>query len=97
MTVQPHTFISPSADSRRAVVSYWQKYEHSVLLNHLRGLNLPRKSVDRLTDHPDMTIDVHRGCKTTTQQQNCLGKYVRHGSKYLFDKVGCLIKLEPKH
>ena len=23
----------------------------------------------RLTDHPDMTLDVYRGCKTTTHQQ----------------------------
>ena len=31
--------------------------------------SLPRKSVVRLTDHPDMTVDVYRGLKTTTQQQ----------------------------
>ena len=30
---------------------------------------MPRKSVVRLTDLPDMTLDVYRGCKTTTQQQ----------------------------
>ena len=30
------------------------------------GLNLPRKSVVRLTDRPDMTLDVYRGRKTTT-------------------------------
>ena len=51
-----------------AVVSYWQKYVHEVLVNRLRGLSLPRKSVVRLTDHPDMTIDVYRGRKTTIQQ-----------------------------
>ena len=33
------------------------------------GLNLPKKSASRLTDRPDMTLDVYRGCKTTTQQQ----------------------------
>ena len=38
-------------------------------VNHLGGLSLPRKSVVRLTDHPDMTLDVYRGCKTTMQQQ----------------------------
>ena len=64
-----HTFISPSAFSRRAVVSYWQKYVHEVLVNRLGGLSLPRKSVVRLTDRPDMTLDVYRGCKTTIQQQ----------------------------
>ena len=64
-----HTFVSPSADSRGVVVTYWQKYVHKVLVNHLGGLNLPRKSVVRLTDRPDMTLDVNRGHKTTTQQQ----------------------------
>ena len=54
-------FVSPSADSRRAVV-------HKVLVNRLGGLSLPRKSVVRLTDRPDMTLDVCRGHKTTTQQ-----------------------------
>ena len=33
------------------------------------GLSLPRKSVVRLTDSPDMTLDVYRGRKTTMQQQ----------------------------
>ena len=42
---------------------------HEVLVNHLGGLSLPRKSVVRLTDLPDMTLDVYRGRKTTTQQQ----------------------------
>ena len=32
----------------------------------LGGLSLPRKSVVRLTDRPDMTLDVYRGLKTTT-------------------------------
>ena len=41
---------------------------HEVLVNHIGGLSLPRKSVVRLTDHPDMTIDIYRGFKTTTQQ-----------------------------
>ena len=35
----------------------------------LGGLSLPRKSVVRLTDRPDMTLDVYRGRKTTVQQQ----------------------------
>ena len=42
---------------------------HEVLVNRLGGLSLPRKSVVRLTDHPDMTLDVYRGLKTTIQQQ----------------------------
>ena len=40
---------------------------HEVLVNRLGGLSLPRKSVVRLTDHPDMTLDVYRGRKTTIQ------------------------------
>ena len=40
-----------------------------VLVNRLGGLSLPRKSVVRLTDRPDMTLDVYRGRKTTNQQQ----------------------------
>ena len=57
---QSVNFVSPSAFSRRAVVSYWRKYVHEVLVNRLGGLSLPRKSVVRLTDRPR---------KTTIQQQ----------------------------
>ena len=42
---------------------------HEVLVNRLGGLSLPSKSVVRLTDRPDMTLDVYRGRKITTQQQ----------------------------
>ena len=63
--VWPHTFVSPSADSRGAVVNYWRKYVHEVLVNRLGGLSLPRKNVVRLTDSPDMTLDIYRGRKTT--------------------------------
>ena len=42
---------------------------HEVLVNRLGGLSLPRKSVVRLTDRPDMTLDVYCGRKTTMQQQ----------------------------
>ena len=31
-----------------------------VLVSRLGGLSLPRKSVVRLTDRPDMTLDVYR-------------------------------------
>ena len=67
-------------DSRGAVVSYWRKYVHEVLVYRFGGQSLPRKSVIRLTDRPDMTLDVYRGRKTTTQQQQLshavLTKYV---------------------
>ena len=42
---------------------------HEVLVNRFGGLSLPRKKVVRLTDRPDMTLDVYRGRKTTMQQQ----------------------------
>ena len=46
---------------------------HKVLVNRLGGLSLPRKSVVRLTDRPDMTLDVYSGRKnnnaTTTTIQ----------------------------
>ena len=40
---------------------------YEVLVNCLGGLSLPRKSVVRLTDRPDVTLDVYRGRKTTIQ------------------------------
>ena len=46
---------------------------HEILVNRLGGLSLPTKSVVRLTDRPDMTLDVYRGHKTTMQQQQKLG------------------------
>ena len=39
------------------------------LVNRLGGQSLPRKSVVRLIDRRDMTLDVYRGRKTTIQQQ----------------------------
>ena len=42
---------------------------HKVLVDHLGGLGLPRKSVVELADLPDMTLDVYRGSKTKIQQQ----------------------------
>ena len=62
-------FVSSSADSRGAFVSYWRKYVHEALVNRFGGLSLPRKSAVRLTDRPDMTLDFYRGRKTTKQQQ----------------------------
>ena len=50
---------------------------HEVLVNRLGGLSLPRKSVVRLTDRPDMTLDVYRGRKTTMQQQQPFRTYRR--------------------
>ena len=54
LSLRPHTFVSPSADSRKAVVSYWRKYVHLVLVNRSQGLSLPRKSAVGLTERPDI-------------------------------------------
>ena len=56
---------------------------HEVLVNRLGGLSLPRKSVVRLTDHPDMTLDVYCGRKTTIQQKDPLYKEVP--DTYIYD------------
>ena len=50
---------------------------HEVLVNRLGGLSLPRKSAVRLTDRPNMSLEVYRGRKnnnttTTTTQQHFL-------------------------
>ena len=42
---------------------------HEVLVDRLGGLSLPKKRVVRLTDRPEMTLDVYHGRKTTMQQQ----------------------------
>ena len=56
---------------------------HEVLVNRLGGLSLPRKSVVRLTELPDMTLDVYRGRKTTIQQApvNIFRNQAQNGSK----------------
>ena len=77
--------------SRRAVVSYWRKYVHEVLVNRLGGLSLPRKSVVRLTDRPHMTLDVYRGRKTTIQQQQHTG-YPIKTTKNNIEKIGNILQ-----
>ena len=42
---------------------------HEILVNCVGSPSLPRKSLIRLTDCPNMTMAVYRGFKTTTQQQ----------------------------
>ena len=46
---------------------------------------MPRKSVLRLTDRPDMLLDVYRGRKTTMEQQQqsmCMAySYLKGGKK----------------
>ena len=61
----------PTAVSSRAVVSYWPKDVHQVLVNYL-DLSLPRKSVVRLTDRLDMTIVVDWDVKPQNKQNAIL-------------------------
>ena len=69
---------------------------HEVLVNRLGGLSLPRKSVVRLTDRPDMTLDVYRGRKTTIQQlsENRQNQYRQNYRKpcLLFKQFICVEK-----
>ena len=45
---------------------------HLVLVNKL-GLSLPKNSVIRSADHPNVTTAIYRGHKATTQQQKSTG------------------------
>ena len=60
---------------------------HEVLVNRLGGLSLLRKSVVRLTDRPDMTLDVCRGRKTTQQQQQAISWGGWSGGAKMLDKL----------
>ena len=69
---------------------------HEVLVNRLGGLSLPRKSVVRLTDRPDMTLDVYCGRKTTMQQQQ-QSQLSKKTSKLNFkDKYSLLYSTHPQ-
>ena len=60
---------------------------HEVLVNRLGGLSLPRKSVVRLTDRPDMTLDVYRGRKTTKQSKKKGFVFVSFYSHMIFSTL----------
>ena len=44
----------------------------------LRRSKPAREKCGRLTDRPDMTLDIYRGRKTTTQQQQLLGSVLEY-------------------
>ena len=72
---------------------------HEVLVNRLGGLSLPRKSVVRLNDRPDMTSDVYRGRKTAIQlQYNSFNSYTlcNHVTYFDFLKTLQLEDIEAK-
>ena len=68
---------------------------HEVLVNRLGGLSLPRKSVVRLTDRPDMTLDVYRGRKTTIQQQLGTAKTPLRGVLAILSAIGLNLSKYP--
>ena len=76
-------FVSPSTDSRRANVSYWQKYVNEVIVNCLGGLSLPRKSLVWLTNCPDMTLAVYRGRITATTTNAINGNTIVDSQNYV--------------
>ena len=51
---------------------------HEVLVNRLGGLSLPRKSVVRLANWPDMILDVYRGHNTTTKATQLIFLYLQN-------------------
>ena len=67
---------------------------HEVLVNRLGGLSLPRKSLVRLTDRLDMTLDVYRGRKTTMQQQQRHKYYISGGDS---DNIGHVVWSQQSH
>ena len=60
----------PTTDSSGAVVRYWRKDEHLVVVNCLGSL--PRNSVVRLIDHLDMTVVVDWDVKPKFKLTNIL-------------------------
>ena len=73
--------------------------ESMCTVNRLGGLSLPRKSVVRLTDRPDMTLDVYRGRKTTIQQHIAVcsvttfwDSKIRNGADLAFMKQNGLVR-----
>ena len=57
---------------------------HEVQVYRLGGLSLPRKTAVRLTDRPDMALEVYRGRKTTIQQQQSKARKIDHPAPPVF-------------
>ena len=76
-------------EGQLSVVSYWRKYVHEVLVNRLGSLSLPRKSVVRLTDCPDMTLDVYHGRKTIQPTKADRQKSAKNTQAYMFSGFLC--------
>ena len=61
---------------------------HEVLVNRLGGLSLPRKSVVRLADSPDITLEVYRGRTGWSGGAMVLGKILVPGRPTIWISVG---------
>ena len=53
-------------------LGYWRKYVHEVLVNRLEGLGLSRKSVARLTDHPDKETKTAGSVLLSASEKQCI-------------------------
>ena len=80
------TFLLPLFQEGQLSVTGESKYVHEVLVNRLGGLSLSRKSVVRLTDRPDMTLDVYRGRKTTMQQNRVISSSLTHEAPNIYNQ-----------
>ena len=76
-------------------LSVTKKNVPEVLVNRLGGLSPPRKSVVRLTDRPDMTIDVYREVKQQSNNNKIILKCARtcHHTDCIFSSVFCLLSI----
>ena len=70
---------------------------HEVLVNRLGGLSRPRKSVVRLTDRLDMTLDVYRGRKTTIQSNTIQSPLIKEVENVSGDPWHFPAKFIPKY
>ena len=69
---------------------------HEVLVNRLGGLSLPRKSVVRLTDRHDMTLDFTLDVKQQINNNNQQPKGIDPSNKVDLDFWDCFRKKPPK-
>ena len=58
------------------VVSYWQKNGHSILVNACG--RLAQEQCGQVTDRPNMTSAVYRGCKASNQTNKHISKTFNH-------------------
>ena len=64
---------------------------HEVLVNRVGGLSLPRKCLVRLTDRPDMTLDVYRDVKQQHNNNKSLHLGVMKNISQIFILMGPMV------